>query len=446
MVLESEENSIEKKEKIVYVPMAVDFIHIGHINIIKKAKELGKVVIGLLSDEAIAKYKQLPFLDCEQRKAIMESIGDVDEVIIQKTWDYEPILRKLRPDYVVHGDDWKTGIQKEKREQVIKILEEWGGKLVEPAYDQEVPPEINGKELKRLASRPEFRRKKLRRLLQAKQLIRVIESHNGLSALIAENMKVPNGNEMEKEFDAIWISSLTDSTAKGKPDIEVVDPSSRLNTIEQILEVTTKPLIVDGDTGGITEHFIYLVRTLERLGVSAVIIEDKVGLKRNSLFGTEVPQTQDSIENFSYKVSEGKKAQFSNSFMIIARIESLILKKGLWDALLRARAYIEAGADGIMVSYKDKDTKELIDFCKEYQKFEQRVPLVLVPSTYSHIRESELREVGANIVIYANNLLRSAYPAMMKTAESILINERAKEAEEYCLPINEVIRLIPGGK
>jgi len=431
--------------KKVYVGISADLIHHGHLNIINEARKLGEVTLGLLTDEAIVSYKRLPLLTYEQRKVIMENIKGVSQIVPQETLDYLPNLKKLKPDYVVHGDDWKTGVQKETRQRVIDVLKEWGGELIEVPYTHGVSSTQLKGALHDIGITPEVRMKKLKRLLQVKPLVRAMEAHNGLTGLIVENVNVVK-NDVMKEFDVIWISSLTDSLSKGKPDIEIVDSTSRISTINHILEVTTKPLIVDGDTGGLTEHFVFMVKTLERLGVSAIVIEDKVGLKKNSLFGTEVPQTQDSIGGFSNKISQGKKAQVTNDFMIIARIESLILKKGMWDALLRARAYIEAGADVIMIHSKEKDPKEILDFCKEYSKFDSKVPLVAVPSTYNQITEEELMNAGVNVVIYANHMIRSAYPNMVKTAESILLNERAYEAEEYCMPIKDILNLIPGGK
>ena len=431
--------------KKVYVAMSADLVHPGHLNVINEARKLGEITIGLLTDKAIASYKRLPLLSYEQRKKVIENIKDVKEVIPQETLDYVPNLKKLKPDYIVHGDDWKTGIQKEVRHRVIQTLKEWGGKLVEIPYTKCISSTQLNKNLLEIGTTPEIRMKRLRRLLQAKPLVRILEAHSGLTGLIVENTKIIKDNTT-KEFDGMWLSSLTDSTAKGKPDIEFVDLTSRINTLQNILEVTTKPIIFDCDTGGIPEHFVFTVKTLERLGVSAVIIEDKVGLKKNSLFGTDVEQTQDTIENFTHKISEGKKNQVTDDFMIIARIESLILKKGLEDALKRAKAYIEAGADGIMIHSKEKNPKEILEFCKEYSKFEHKVPLVAVPSTYSQISEKELIEAGVSIVIYANHLLRSAYPAMIKTAQSILSNERAYESEKICLPIKDVLTLIPGGK
>lgn len=428
--------------KKVYVGMSADLVHPGHLNIINEAKKYGDVIIGLLTDEAIASYKRLPFLSYEQRKIVIENIKGVKSVIPQETLDYIPNLKKLKPDYVVHGDDWCTGIQKETRERVIQTLNEWGGKLIEVPYTKGISSTQLNNILKEIGITPQIRRKRLKRLLKAKPLVRILEAHNGLTGLIVENTK-EKVNNVEKEFDGIWISSLTDSTAKGKPDIEYVDLTSRLKTIEEILEVTTKPLVVDGDSGGLPEHFVFKVRTLERLGVSAVIIEDKIGIKRNSLFGVKAGQTQDSIENFSYKISQGKKALITDDFMIIARIESLILKKGLDDALKRAKAYINAGSDGIMIHSKDKNPKEILEFCYEYRKFINRVPLVVVPTTYNQITEDELIEAGVNIVIYANHLLRSAYPAMVKVAKTILKNSRSYEASKHCLPVIEIITMIP---
>ena len=372
--------------KKVYVGMSADLIHHGHLNIINQAKQYGDVIIGLLTDRAIASYKRLPSLTYYQRKIIMENIKGVKEVVPQETLDYTSNLRKIKPDFVVHGDDWKKGIQKETRQKIIETLSEWGGVLIEIPYTSGISSTQLHGVLQEIGTTPEIRRNKLRRLLESKDMIKFLEAHNGVSALIVENTKILKEDKL-LEFDGIWISSLTDSTAKGKPDIELMD---KFDTLNYILEATTKPIIMDGDTGGIPEHFAFTVKTLERLGVSAIIIEDKTGLKRNSLFGTEAAQQQDSVENFSNKISKGKKAQITEDFMIIARIESLILKKGMEDALKRAKAYIEAGADGIMIHSKEKDPSEILDFCRSYSKFEKKVPLVTVPSKYSQITEKEI--------------------------------------------------------
>ena len=431
------------KKKKVYVPMAVDILHIGHLNIIEVARNLGDVTIGLLTDAAIVNYKRLPMLEFEERKRIVENIKGVKLIVTQDTYDYEPILRKLKPDYIVHGDDWKTGFQSQMREKILKLLNEWGGKLVEPEYTKGISSTALIDELTKNGITADTRRRSFNRLLTVKPIVRILEAHTGLTGLIAEKTYIEKDGK-RIEFDGIWESSLTDSTSKGKPDTELVDFSSRFSTIEEILEVTTKPIIVDGDTGGRIEHFKFRVKTLERLGVSAVIIEDKIGAKRNSLFGTEVEQNQDEIENFCNKISEGKKAQVSSDFMIIARIESLILNEGMKSALKRAEAYIGAGADGIMIHSKEKDGKEIVEFCNKYQKFKTRVPLIVVPSTYNHMTEAELQNLGVNVVIYANHLLRAAYPTMVNTAKSILEYGRAKEAsEEYCMSIKDIITLIP---
>ncbi|MDP4088140.1 MAG: phosphoenolpyruvate mutase [Bacillota bacterium] len=431
--------------KKVYVAMSADVIHHGHLNVINKAKELGEVIVGLHTDDVIAGYFRVPLLGYNERKSIVENIKGVAMVVPQDTLDQVPNLVKLQPDYVVHGDDWKEGIQRNLRERVIETLKQWGGELVEVKYTEGVSITKIEEALSQIGTTPQMRMRRLKKALEAKPLIRIIEAHNGLTGLIAEKARVEQDGRI-KEFDGMWVSSLCDSTAKGKPDIELVDLTSRLNTINDILEVTTKPIILDGDTGGKIEHFVYTVKTLERLGVSAIIIEDKIGLKKNSLFGTDVSQTQDTIENFCEKISEGRKARVTNDFMIIARIESLILNAGMEDALKRAKAYIEAGADGIMIHSNRKDGKEIVEFCGEFQKFEKKVPLVVVPTSYCHMTEAQLQEAGANVVIYANHLIRSAYPAMVKTAESILLNERSLEADEYCMPIKQILTLIPGGQ
>ena len=435
--------------KKVYVGMCADIVHIGHINIIKEARKFGSVTIGLLTDEAIATYKDLPVLSYDQRKIIVENIDGVDDVIPQHELDYKNNLLLLKPDIVVHGDDWKKGVQSSIRGKVIKLLATWDGKLIEPKYT----PYVSSSSIKSIienkiksdieGTTPNLRLKKIRSLLNDGKLIRILEAHNGLTGIIAENTKVEKDNELI-EFDGIWESSLTDSTSKGKPDTEVVDFSSRFNTIEEIIEVSTKPIIVDGDTGGKTEHFKFRVKTLERLGVSAVIIEDKIGSKRNSLFGDSVEQQQDSIENFCEKINAGKKAQVTTDFMIIARIESLILNQGIEDALKRSKAYVKAGADGILIHSKSKDGNEIIQFCDKFRQFDKITPLVVVPSTFSHLYEDDFKKIGVNIIIYANHLIRAAYPSMQKTAELILQSGRAKEAsEKYCMPIKDIIKLIP---
>ena len=433
---------IPKRKKIVYVGMCADLIHHGHIHIIREARSLGDVVVGLLTDEAIAGYKRVPLLTFDQRKAIVENITGVTKVISQKTLDYVENLNDIQPDYVVHGDDWRTGVQKETRQRVIDVLKTWGGKLVEPRYTANISSTKLIDDVLSRGISPSERLRHLRTILNIKPIVRIMEVHNGLSGLIVEKTKVQKGEKI-LEFDGMWESSLTDSASKGKPDTSSVDITSRLQTIEQILEVTTKPILVDGNNGGLTEHFVFTVKSLERLGVSAVIIEDKVGIKRNSLFGTDVKQRQDTIEEFSEKINQGKRAQVSNDFMIIARIESLILKKGMQDALDRAKAYIAAGADGIMIHSKEKTAQEIFAFAALYAKIPNSVPLVVIPSTYSGVYEQDLEKAGIRIVIYGNQMLRSAYPAMTKIAGIILKHGRAQEADKDCLPISEVIKLIP---
>ena len=431
--------------KKVYVGMSADLIHPGHINILKKASLLGEVIVGILTDKAIASYKRVPFMRFEQRVEIMENIKGVSKVIPQHTLDYRDNLNLIKPDIVLHGDDWREGIQIKTRQQVIDTLSEWGGELVEVEYTKGISSTQLHNALSEIGTTVEIRRAMLRRLIHSKPIIRILEAHNALSALIAENLVVEkNGKIMS--FDGVWSSSLTDSTAKGKPDIEAIDITSRINSVNDIFEVTMKPMIFDGDTGGKTEHFEFTVRSLERAGVSAIIIEDKIGLKKNSLFGNEVKQTQDSIENFSDKISRGKAAQLSDDFMIIARVESLILEAGMEDALTRADAYIDAGADGIMIHSRHKDPKEIIEFMEKFRAKNTHTPIAVAPTSFNGVTVAEFEKMGVNIVINANHMLRAAYPAMLKVAKSVLKNGRTFEADQKCMSIKEILEFIPGTK
>ncbi|WP_455810667.1 phosphoenolpyruvate mutase [Clostridium butyricum] len=429
----------------VYMAMSADIVHQGHLNVINQARNLGDVIVGLHTDDVIRGYWRNPIMKYDERKEVIENIKGVIEVIPQDTLDQVSNILKVRPEYVVHGDDWKEGQQKQLRENVINALNTYGGKLIEVPYTKGVSISKLDQDLMEIGITPQMRMKSLKELIYSKKPVRILEAHNGLTGLIVEKTKVEKDGKV-REFDGMWISSLCDSTAKGKPDIELVDLTSRLNTINDILEVTTKPIIVDGDTGGQIEHFVYTVKTLERLGVSAIIIEDKTGLKKNSLFGTEVKQTQDTIGHFCEKIRAGREARVTSDFMIISRIESLIAKAGMDDAIKRAEAYIEAGTDGIMIHSKEKDGTEIIEFCEKYAKLERRVPLIVVPTSYNFMKEEQLVELGISVIIYANHLIRSAYPAMVNTAKSILENERSKEASENCMPIKEILTLIPGGK
>lgn len=429
--------------KCVYVAMSADIIHPGHLNIIKEAAKLGDVTVGVLTDAAIASYKRLPYMNYEQRAAVVGALKGVKAVIPQEQLDYIPNLLKLKPDYVVHGTDWREGVQAKTRQRVIDTLAAWGGKLVEPEYTDGISSTQLNKAIREVGTTPDIRRRRLRRLLNAKPIVRVMEAHSGLSGLIVENTCVVK-KDVRHEFDAMWLSSLTDSTLKGKPDNESVDITSRLRTVNDILEVTTKPIIYDGDSGGLPEHFAYLVRSLERLGVSAVVIEDKVGLKQNSLFDAGNVQKQATVEDQCHKIKVGKQAQITDVFMIFARCESLITGAGEDDAIKRCRAYVEAGADGIMIHSKSKTPDEIMSFVKRFRaEVSVDKPIIAVPSTYSQVTETELAAVGVNIVIYANQLLRAAYPAMKKCAERVLECERAQEAgEELCMPISEIVSLI----
>ncbi|MDA9835807.1 phosphoenolpyruvate mutase [Flavobacteriales bacterium] len=432
--------------KKVYVAMSADILHIGHLNIIKEASKYGDVTVGVLTDKAIASYKRLPFLSYETRSKTVESIKGVQAVISQDTLDYTHNLLILRPDYVVHGDDWKTGIQSVVRKKVVDTIKEWGGELIEPSYTDGISSTMLNASLKDIGTTPNVRLSKLRRLINAKPIVRILESHSGLTGLIIEKTSYLNEKGINEEFDGMWSSSLTDSTSKGKPDIEQVDLTTRLHGINDMLESTTKPMIYDGDTGGKPEHFQFTVRTLERLGISAIIIEDKTGLKKNSLFGTAVPQTRDTIEDFTHKIRMGKSAQITDDFMIIARIESFILGDTLEDAIQRAHAYVDAGADGVMIHSKDKSGDDIKSFCLNFRERNTTTPIVVVPSSYNHIKEEELIEWGASIVIYANHLLRASFPAMQHVAKTILKNKRTSELDEACMSIKDILELIPGTK
>ena len=440
--LEIIKKRIRQMNKQVYICFSTDIIHGGHINIINKAAQLGEVTVGLLSDEAVASYKRFPLLTYEERKNVISNIKGVSRVVKQDELSYKKNLRQYKPDIVVHGDDWKTGFQKPIRDEVLDVLNEYGGRLVEYPYSESEEYQSLESYSRSQLTIPDIRRGRLRKLLAMKPLVSAIEAHSGITGLIAEKTMVLEEGKTY-QYDAMWVSSLCDSTAKGKPDIELVDMSSRMRTIDDIMEVTTKPIILDGDTGGLVEHFVYNVRTLERVGVSAVIIEDKTGLKKNSLFGNDVKQTQDTIENFCTKISAGKKAQKTREFMIIARIESLILEQGMEDALTRARAYVAAGADGIMIHSRKKEPDEIFEFVEAFRKEDTHTPIVVVPTSFNQVTEQEFADKGVNIVIYANQLTRSGFPAMQKTAETILKNHRAKEADDLCMPIKEIITLIP---
>lgn len=436
----------------VYIGMSADLLHPGHLNIIHEARKLieskggGELIVGLLTDKAIASYKRLPYMNWEQRKVVVENVKGVNQVIAQETLDYVPNLLKIKPDYVLHGDDWKTGVQSKTRQRIVDIMKEWGGEVIDIPYTEGISSTKLNKTLKEVGTTPEIRGCRLKRLLDAKDIVTICESHNGLSGLIVENTSIMENNR-KIEFDGIWISSLTQSAAQAKPDIGYLDTTTRMTTLNDILEVTTKPIIYDGDNGGPQEHFMFTVKTLERLGVSAIIIEDKIGLKKNSLFGTEVFQEQDNPEDFAEKIKAGKQAQVTNHFMIIARIESLILEQGMEDAISRAKTYLDAGADGIMIHSRQKSFDEIKEFAKLYNQLPNRKPLVVVPSSYNQVTEQELIDSGINIVIYANHLLRAAYPAMVNAAKSILEHHRCKEAsEDYCMKIKDIITLIPGAK
>ena len=426
---------------VVYTALGTDVIHEGHLNILKHAREYGTVIVGALSDKALIRYSRFPTVSQEERVKLYESLEGVSRVIIQDDYLYDDVIATLKPDYVVHGDNWQNGPERAIRNNIEGLLTTYGGTLIEVPYTRSEQARKVDQQLREKLAMPEYRRRRLRQLLAISPTVKVIEAHDGLTGLIAEKTVVDHNGRLD-QFDGMWVSSLCDSTERGKPDIELVDMSARLRTVDDIMEVTTKPIILDGDTGGLTEHFVYNVRTLERMGVSAVIIEDKTGLKKNSLFGTEVKQTQAPIEDFCAKISAGKKVQLTDDFMIIARIESLILERGMEDALTRAFAFRDAGADGIMIHSRKKDPAEIYEFCDRFREKDTTTPIVVVPTSFNGATEEELASHGINIVIYANQLIRAAFPAMQETARGILRAHRALEVDEQLLPFKDIIRLI----
>lgn len=426
---------------VVYTALGTDVIHEGHLNILRHAREYGTVIVGALSDKALIRYSRFPTVSQEERVKLYESLEGVSRVVIQDDYLYDDVIATLKPDYVVHGDNWQNGPERAIRNNIEGLLATYGGTLIEVPYTRSEQARKVDQQLREKLAMPEYRRRRLRQLLAISPTVKVIEAHDGLTGLIAEKTVVDHNGRLD-QFDGMWVSSLCDSTERGKPDIELVDMSARLRTVDDIMEVTTKPIILDGDTGGLTEHFVYNVRTLERMGVSAVIIEDKTGLKKNSLFGTEVKQTQASIEDFCAKISAGKKVQLTDDFMIIARIESLILERGMEDALTRAFAFRDAGADGIMIHSRKKDPAEIYEFCDRFREKDTTTPIVVVPTSFNGATEEELASHGINIVIYANQLIRAAFPAMQETARGILRAHRALEVDEQLLPFKEIIRLI----
>lgn len=427
--------------KTVYICFTTGVIHEGHLNIVNKAREYGEVILGVLKDEALIRFDRFPALEYEERVALYKTIEGVSMVVEQNDLMYDDVIAKYKPDYVMHGDNWMGGPTKAIREHVKELVEAYGGEIIDIPYTYNEEVHRQDMRVKEMLAMPEFRRKRLRKLLNLRPIVKAIEVHSGLTGLIAEKTVVEQDGELD-QFDAMWISSLCDSTAKGKPDIELVDMTSRFRTIDDVLEVTTKPIIFDGDTGGLVEHFVYTVRSLERMGVSAVIIEDKTGLKKNSLFGNDVVQTQDTIEHFSEKIRAGKRVQLTDDFMIIARLEGLILEKGVEDTLNRAKAYIEAGADAIMIHSRKKDPAEVFEFCDRFREIDKKTPIVAVPTSYNQVTEAELAQHGINLVIYANQLTRSAFPAMQKTAEDILKYHRSLEADERLMSIKSILTLI----
>ena len=422
----------DKKEKTVYVGITGDMIHPGIINIIQQGAKYGRLIVGLLSNEAIATHKRIPYLTFEQRKAVIENIKGVSEVVPQEDWSYVPNLLKLKPDYIIHGDDWKTNYLKGIREEVFDVMKKIGGEVIEIPYTKG----INSSQLFESTTNNGItavqRLKSLRQLMNYKPIIRIMEANSGLSGLIIENLKIEKEDGIQR-FDGIFIN-LLDSNPSGVSEQESSNFMLKLNTVTDILECTTRPIIYGGYTSDNYENITFTIEKLELMGISAIIIEDKF---KNT-------QELCNEEEFCLKIKEGKKAQINPDFMIIAGIEELILGKSMDDALKKALASIKAGADGILISSNQKNGDDIKEFCSKLRKENKNIPIVLIPTTYNQFTEKELGEWGANIIIYADYLKKVTYPAMKKCAETILKSERSLEVNEMCMPIKEILNLIPG--
>lgn len=284
----------------------------------------------------------------------------------------------------------------------------------------------------------------LKQLIKKRGFLRIIEVHNGLSALIAEQISVKEKSGGILSFDGFWESSLTDSASRGLPDIEIINLDSRLETINEILYITSKPLIVDCDTGGDINHFEYMVQKLEDAGVVMVIVEDKTFPKRNSL--TNSNHILEDKDIFAEKIKRGIAVRKSNNFMIIARLEGLIAGHSMEETLGRAEAFLKAGADGIMIHSRKNEPTEILEFASLYKKLPKSLIkgkiLVCVPTTYNKITAKELAKSGFNLIIYANHLLRSSYRAMEKICKTILLNDRSFEAESLCVSLKNLFRAV----
>jgi len=431
--------------KLVYVGMTAEFFHHGHANILIKAREYGNVMVGLLTDSALLSHKRLPMLTWEQRKTIIANFNGVTEVVPQHEWEYSNNILKYRPDFMVHGDDWNVEHQKNVKDKALAALKTYGGRLIEIAYTDGVSSSVLQKEELSNGILPSTRVGILRRLINAKSIVRVLESHNAVTASIVDQSEhFSNSMNEVVRFDAIWSSSLTDSTSRGLPDTEALSISSRLLNIMEIFNVTNLPLIMDADTGGDAQHLSLHIKSMERIGISACIIEDKKGLKKNSLLGTSVSQEIEEPLVFAEKIDVAIKSKISQDFMVIARLESLILELGMEDALNRARLYCEAGVDGIMIHSRKKSPSEIFQFASIFRKEFPDVPLISVPTTYNEVYEKELVDAGFNVVIYANHMLRAAVPAMRNVANTILENGRSFEVDSRIESMASILKFIPG--
>ncbi len=406
-------------DKTVYVGMSADLVHPGHINLLREAASLGRVTVGLLTDRAISSYKRMPFLTFEQRRAVIEHIAFVTAVVPQDTLDYTDNLRLLRPDFVVHGDDWRNGVQAQTRRRVLDVLREWGGTLVEPPYTEGISSTALRMAAMDIGFAPGVRQRRLRRMLDCKPLVRVMQAHDGLSAHIVDRLEETTQGA-PREYDAIWVDSLAGAPIRGKPDPLPFDLSSRLVTLHEILDATTKPLICNAGGAGHAAGVTAAVRTLERIGVSAIVIDTEVTDRRAVPAMAASAPPQDDMAAFIREIAAARDARVTPDFMIIARINDRTRDCGADRMMARAAAGVDAGADAVMCDSDPVNPDGIFDLCRRYRRLMNGHPLLVGLSGTEGLQEHDLASAGASMVVYTDTLLRAAREAMISAASQVL--------------------------
>jgi len=401
-------------EKTVYVGMVGDMLHVGHINILKTAARLGRVTVGVLTDRAVVGYKRLPLLAFEDRVRVVESIADVAAVVPQKTLSYVENLRALRPDYVVHGDDWRYGDQVSRaRAEVIATLGEWGGELVEVAYTKGISSTAIHRSGAADALFSGTRQGRLRRLLAAKPTLRIVEAHSGLSAKIAAEVRGPDG---ATGFDAVWQSGLTDAIHRGKSDGGAVDRGRRLQAVEEILDAGPLPLIYDGRAAGRPETVFDLTRALDKAGVSALCLGDRSDPDRT---GPEMSPAETVAQ-----IEAVRAACPTGAVMAISRIVVAAPGNGgsgaLDRALDRALALLEAGSDAVMFDSAADTAEPILDIAARLRRQRRDVPLFAAQSDRWGAPIHRFENAGIDAVVYETHLLRATVAPMRRAATALL--------------------------